>query len=260
MRFIKIILFTVILAPALLPRAYCYTTGVLPHGRLIAQTERNLVMGRVGTEALSREFLALWEALLKRAGRVNLKPSYVAGIVSIKYESPDNLTLRSFRFTRDVLPGDPRENIGVLSAALEESGLRVAGAFAVEQGSGTPLSDGVIYYLTGAEDAEDSEIRLRYLKFPDPEVRISGALVEKSGVRIALRQGPGAIFYIGRRLGIHVLKADSPEKAAAQARHYRNLLKIGKEKYIGMETDILDTGGDTSRFITKIFTYISGGG
>ncbi len=222
----------------------------------MGEAEQQTVFARVGSEDLYGEFKSLLLPMLKRAGRVNIRPGYLAGLASIKYDSPDNLDVRSFTFDEDVLPGDHVENVKRLCSALEESGMRVAGGFAVAAGSGTPEGPaGVIFYLTARDDMPDHEIHLRYFKFPDPEVRIGRSLLEKAGVRVAIRRGAGAVFYIGKRLGIYVFKSHSARKAAEQAADYKDIIKNGKETLIGIETDNLNETGDEPKYITKIFTY-----
>lgn len=207
-------------------------------------------------EALYREFRSFWKDILKRARRTNIRHGRVAGTASIKYDSPDNMELRRFNFYGDILPGPPMDNIRHFSSVLEESGLIMAGAFAVEKSSPAKTMEGAIYYLTPAQSAPDAEIRLRYLRFPDPDVRIGGSVLEKAGVRVALRQGPGAIFYVGKHLRIYVLKSDSPKKSASQTINYVNLLKARKETYIGSETDIVDNADGVPCYITKVFTHL----
>ena len=223
----------------------------------MAEAEQQMIFARVGSEDLYGEFKSLLLPMLKRAGRVNIRPGYLAGLASIKYDSPDNLDVRSFTFDEDVLPGDHVENVKRLCSALEESGVRVAGGFAVAAGGYvTPEGPaGAIFYLTARDDMPDHEIRLRYFKFPDPEVRIGRSLLEKAGVRVAIRRGAGAVFYIGKRLGIYVFKSHSARKAAEQAADYKDIIKNGKETLIGIETDNLNETGTGPKYITKIFTY-----
>ena len=251
----KTLVLICILSQLLLARGDCYTTGVLKERRLVGEAEQQTVLARVGSEELYGEFKSLWAPMLKRAGRVNIRPDYLGGLASIKYDSPDNLDMRSFTFDDDALPGDPVENVKKFCSALEESGVRVAGGFVVVAGSDTPGAAGVIYYLTARDDIPDHEIRLRYFKFPDPEVVIGRSLLEKAGVRVVLRRGAGAVFYIGKRLGIYVIKSDSARKAAEQAADYNDIAKKNKETLIGIETDSLDESGVGPRYITKIFTY-----
>lgn len=234
----------------------CYVTGVLTDERLAARAELQMITATLGDAALYREYVAIWEPLLKRAGRVNIQASRVGQVAVVKYDSPDKLGVRSFKFDDEVLPGNAVENARRLAEAVEESGLRVVGAFAVQAGSGPATGiSGAIYYLTSSNDMPDREIRLRYLKFPDPDIKIRGKLLEKAGVRVALRQGSGAIFYVGKRLGIYALKSDSPEKAAAQQSYYRDIIGRSKEVLIGVETDTLDGRGGVTTYITKLFTY-----
>lgn len=252
----KILLLAVIISQAFLARADCYTTGVLKERSLVGEAGNQVVFAQVKSGEVYEEFKSLWVPMLKRAGRVNIRPAYLAGLASIKYESPDNLDVRSFAFDEDAMPGNPVENVKKFCSALEESGLRVAGGFAVAAGSGTPEGPaGVIFYLTGRDDVPDHEIRLRYFKFPDSDVRIGRSLLEKAGVRVVIRRGAGGVFYIGKRLGIYVLKSDSARKAAEQAAYYKDIVKNGKETLIGIETDSLNESGAGPRYITKIITY-----
>ena len=252
----KVLVLICVVSQCLLVRADCYTTGVLKERRLVGEADQQTVFARVESEELYGEFRALLVPMLKRAGRLNIRPGYLAGLASIKYDSPDNLDLRSFAFDDDVLPGEPVENVKRLCSALEESGVRVAGGFAVAADPGTPEGPaGVIFYLTERNDIPDREIRLRYFKFPDPEVRIGRSLLEKAGVRVVIRRGAGAVFYIGKRLGIYVLKSDSARKAAEQAADYKDIVKNGKETLIGMETDSPAESGASRRYVTKIYTY-----
>lgn len=253
---LKVIVSAGILVQALALGADCYSTGVLRERELVGEAENGMILARLEREELYGEFKSLWLPLLKRAGRVNIQPAYLGGVASIKYDSRDNLAVRGIAFDEDVLAGDPVENVRKLCDALEESGLRVAGAFAVPAASGSLAgAAGAVYYLTAREELQDKEIRLRYLKFPDPEVRIGPSLLEKAGVRIALRSGPAALFYIGKRLGVYVLKADSEPKAAAQAQYYTEMVRNGEETLIGIETDSLEDRAGGHKYITKIFTY-----
>ena len=79
--------------------------------------------------------------------------------------------------------------------------------------------------------------------------------MEKAGVRIVLRKGSGAIFYIGKRLGIYVLKADSRREVAAQVQYQEDVIKSNNETLVGIETDTPDDRTAGKRYITKIFTY-----
>jgi len=236
--------------------AWCYPTGVLTDSSLFARTEYRTVSSPVGSKRSYNEFSLFWTALLKESGRTNIRGQYVSGLASFEYDAPDGLVLRGFPFDADILPGDPTETARKLCSALEESGVRVAGAFvsaAEKPVAGAPT--GVIYYLTAQHERPDREIRLRFLRFPDPLVRLRGETFDKAGVRVALRLANGGIVYIGRRLGIYVLKADSSDAAVAQVKYYREQIRLGRETYIGTESDVLDTIDGPPLYLTKIFTY-----
>lgn len=130
----EILLLAVIASQAFLARADCYTTGVLKERNLVGEAGNQTVFAQVKSLDLYEEFKSLWVPMLKRAGRVNIRPAYLAGLASIKYESPDNLGMRSFAFDEDAMPGDPVENVKRFCSVLEESGVRVAGGFAVAGG------------------------------------------------------------------------------------------------------------------------------
>jgi len=203
---------------------------IITESYLIANASKKIIFGYVKDDKQYKNFVDMYEKLLKDNGFKISEIKREGEMVIITYLAHNKMGIR--RFIGDGLSynaKDDKEIIKLMNEiidTLEKNNVKVIGKYLVKTDILRPTF--MIYYLTEVKDFQEKEIRLRLLKKGED---IDFDLLENI-VTIVRKDTSFSMLYLGKEIGFVSKLAIDEEDANKKLNDYKKFLKENRKDFI----------------------------